>query len=276
MNIQRISSFSQNGTGGNPAGVVIAETLPKSAQMQKIAADVGYSETAFAMPHEDGFKVRYFAPTMEVPFCGHATIALGAALGAKFGEGTYPLYLSQTNITVDAMPDGDAWGAQLTSPNTSQSAMCDAELSALLGLFGWSRDNLSSIPPTFANGGADHALLFLKDRETLANMQYDFGDGLALMQQLGLVTINCLFREAADLFHSRNAFASGGVVEDPATGAAAAALAGYLRDQGIHNAPFTVLQGVDMDAPSRLNVTPLSTKGDGILVAGSTRIIHDT
>lgn len=276
MNIQRISSFSDNGIGGNPAGVVIVDQLPSAAQMQDIAAQVGYSETAFAMKHGNGFKVRYFAPTMEVPFCGHATIALGAALGAEFGAGTYPLYLSQTDITVDAMPDGDEWGAQLTSPATSQRPMDDTDLDAVLALFGWAHDDLSSIPPTFANGGADHVLLFLNDRETLAQMQYDFDEGLALMQRMGLVTINCLYREADDLFHSRNAFASGGVVEDPATGAAAAALAGYLRDQDIHTAPFTVLQGVDMGAPSRLNVTPLPPKGAGILVAGSTRIINDT
>jgi PhzF family phenazine biosynthesis protein len=276
MNIQRISSFSENGAGGNPAGVLIADTLPTPAQMQAIAADVGYSETAFAMPHGDGFKVRYFAPTMEVPFCGHATIALGAALGAEFGAGTYPLYLSQTDITVDAMRDGDAWAAQLTSPNTSQTPMGDADLNALLALFGWSCDDLGAIAPTFANGGADHALLFLNDRETLASMQYDFDDGLALMQRMGLVTINCLFRETDDLFHSRNAFAAGGVVEDPATGAAAAALAGYLRDRDNHVAPFTVIQGADMGAPSRLNVISLPAKGAGILVAGSTRVIHNT
>jgi PhzF family phenazine biosynthesis protein len=276
MDIQRISSFSENGVGGNPAGVVIADNLPTATEMQKIAADVGYAETAFATRHGDGFKVRYFAPTMEVPFCGHATIALGAALGALFGAGMYPLYLSAANITVDAIQDGDGWGAQLTSPTTSQTPMNDTDLDALLNLFGWSRDDLDVIAPTFANGGADHALLFLNDRETLANMKYDFDAGLALMKRLNLVTINCIYRETDDIFHSRNAFASGGVVEDPATGAAAAALAGYLRDTDIHTAPFTVFQGVDMGSPSTLNVTPLPAKGAAILVSGATRIIHDT
>ena len=48
--------------------------------MQRIAAEVGYSETAFAMRDGDRWRVRYFSPEAEVPFCGHATIALGAAL----------------------------------------------------------------------------------------------------------------------------------------------------------------------------------------------------
>jgi len=77
MNVQKLASFTRNGVGGNPAGVVIEDILPPAATMQRIAADVGYSETAFAAPQGDGFRVRYFAPQAEVPFCGHATIALG-------------------------------------------------------------------------------------------------------------------------------------------------------------------------------------------------------
>jgi PhzF family phenazine biosynthesis protein len=275
MDIQKIASFSQNGQGGNPAGVVITDTLPDADVMQKIAADVGYSETAFAAPQGDGFKVRYYAPSMEVAFCGHATIALGGALGQAYGAATYPLYLSQSDITVEAIQDGDNWNALLTSPPTSQSSIAD-ELDELLALFGWTQDDLGDLAPTFAHAGASHALLFLKDHKLLQSMSYDFDQGLALMDRLKLVTINCLYRESDGVFHSRNAFASGGVVEDPATGAAAAALGGYLRDADIYVEQFEVIQGVDMGAPSRLTVVPLPTKGAGILVSGATRIIVDT
>ena len=275
MDIQKIASFSRNGIGGNPAGVVINSELPSPQDMQQIAADVGYSETAFAAPQGDGFKVRYYAPTMEVPFCGHATIALGAALGQGYGVGTYPLYLSQSDITVDAIQEGTEWGARLTSPPTSQSSI-DDNVDELLALFGWTQDDLGDLAPTFAHAGADHALLILKDHAKLKSMAYDFDQGLALMQRLGLVTINCLYRENDDLFHSRNAFASGGVVEDPATGAAAAALGGYLRDTGIHTGQFNVIQGADMGSPSHLTVAPLAVKGAGVLVSGATRIIDDT
>jgi PhzF family phenazine biosynthesis protein len=276
MEVQRLASFSHDGMGGNPAGVVISDELPSAQSMQEIAARVGYSETAFAMPYRDGFKVRYYAPTMEVPFCGHATIALGAALGAQFGVGTYPLYLSHSNITVDALQEGSSWGARLTSPRTSQTKMSDTNLNDILSLFGWTHDDLDTIEPTFAHAGADHALIFLKDSALLSAMSYNFDKGLALMRRLGLITINCLYRSADDVFSSRNAFASGGVVEDPATGAAAAALGGYLRDCDLYEAEFTVIQGVDMGCPSRLSVDPLSTKGAGILVSGSTRSIQDT
>jgi PhzF family phenazine biosynthesis protein len=84
MEVQRIAAFSQGTTGGNPAGVVLCEVLPPADRMLAIAAEVGYSETVFAAPSEDGWRVRYFAPEIEVPFCGHATIALGAALACPW------------------------------------------------------------------------------------------------------------------------------------------------------------------------------------------------
>ncbi|WP_250984047.1 PhzF family phenazine biosynthesis isomerase [Rhizobium sp. CG4] len=82
MQVKRISAFTNNGLGGNPAGVLLTQEPMSAEQMQAIAAEVGYSETVFASPNPDGsWRVRYFAPETEVPFCGHATIALGAVLG---------------------------------------------------------------------------------------------------------------------------------------------------------------------------------------------------
>ena len=74
--VRRIAAFSDGAQGGNPAGVWIGDALPPDALMQRIAAEIGYSETAFAAPLGDGWRVRYFSPESEVPFCGHATIAL--------------------------------------------------------------------------------------------------------------------------------------------------------------------------------------------------------
>ena len=87
MDVLRIAAFADGGAGGNPAGVAIGGALPKAEEMQRIAAEVGFSETAFAAAEGDGWRVRYFSPESEVPFCGHATIALGAALALRQGEG---------------------------------------------------------------------------------------------------------------------------------------------------------------------------------------------
>ena len=85
MNILKISAFTDGNSGGNPAGVWIGETLPNEIEMQAIAAEIGFSETVFACPTTNGWRVRYFSPKFEVPFCGHATIALGAATAALAG-----------------------------------------------------------------------------------------------------------------------------------------------------------------------------------------------
>ena len=61
MNIQRLAAFSDGGIVGNPAGVVIGDTLPGAAEMQRIAADVGFTETAFAARMDTGWRLRYLA-----------------------------------------------------------------------------------------------------------------------------------------------------------------------------------------------------------------------
>lgn len=231
--VLRIAAFSDGNQGGNPAGVWIGDALPDEATMQAIAAEVGFSETAFAAPEGEAWRVRYFSPAMEVPFCGHATIALGAALAHRYGDRSFGLHLNDAVISVTGQRDGNTIAAALQSPPT-RSAPLDASLrDALLDLFGYAYGDLDpKLPPAKIHGGADHALLALRSREALARMAYEFERGRALMAQAGLVTTALVTVETPRLFHVRNAFAAGGVVEDPATGAAAAALAGYLRDIG--------------------------------------------
>jgi PhzF family phenazine biosynthesis protein len=278
MNVLRLAAFSQNGQGGNPAGVAFYDEMPAESEMLAVAKEVGYSETAFLVRQNDGWRVRYFAPEMEVPFCGHATIALGAALGERFGAGQYTLFLNQSEITVRAQRTGSGvMEATLQSPMTHSEHVPKDYLDKILASFKLTVDSLApAFPPRFASAGAKHLILFLKDRQTLADMTYPFDEVRALMAEHGLVTISLLWNESESVFHSRNAFASGGVYEDPATGAAAAALAGYLRDINWQGATtFTILQGEDMGIPSRLTVSFTPTAGESISVRGEVRHIME-
>ncbi|WP_378946289.1 PhzF family phenazine biosynthesis protein [Mesorhizobium sp. ANAO-SY3R2] len=273
--VLRIAAFSEGGSGGNPAGVMIADALPEAAEMQRIAARVGFSETAFAAPHGDAWRVRYFAPEMEVPFCGHATIALGAALAMRYGDGIFALRLNQAEITVEGWrADGD-FEAALQSPPT-HSRPAPPELTAeMLALFGYRGEELdAAIPPAIINGGAEHFVLALASRPALARMTYDFEAGRALMRRHGWATILLVYAESPSLFHSRNAFAAGGVYEDPATGAATAAFAGYLRDLGWpHGGRIEVIQGEDMGMRSRLHAEIAPEPGSSIRVSGAARLM---
>lgn len=271
----RIAAFSDGNIGGNPAGVWIGDALPDAAAMQAIATEIGFSETAFAAPEGEAWRVRYFSPAMEVPFCGHATIALGAALAHRHGDRSFELHLNDAVISVSGQRDGNIIAAALQSPPTRSVALDASLRDALLDLFGYASSDLHpELPPARIHGGADHALLGLRSRERLARMAYDFERGRALMDKAGLVTIALVTVETPRLFHVRNAFAAGGVVEDPATGAAAAAFAGYLRDIGWpHGGAIDIVQGEDMGARSLIRAEIGAAKGSSIRVSGTARFM---
>lgn len=275
MTVLRLAAFSQNGQGGNPAGVAFFDEMPSAEEMMAIAKEVGYSETAFLVKQNGGWRVRYFAPQLEIPFCGHATIALGAALGERFGEGTYSLFLNDSQIQVKAEKSAHGMSATLKSPETQSEDAPQEFVDKVLKAFGLEANDIDPrFPIRIASAGARHLILVLNDRKTLAAMNYPFDEVRTLMLSMELITISLLWQESDAVFHSRNAFAAGGVYEDPATGAAAAALAGYLRDIGWKGpSTFTILQGEDMGVPSRLNVTFTPKSGESIAVSGEVRHI---
>jgi PhzF family phenazine biosynthesis protein len=269
--LYRLSAFSNNPEGGNPAGVWIGEALPDPAEMQRIAADVGFSETAFVAPASGYIRtIRYYSPEAEVSFCGHATIASGVQLGQDEGDGNYRLETAVGEVPVTVRTRDGLREASLTSVEPRHSPASDMLLTEALSALGWERDELDpSIPPARAYAGAWHLVLAVSAAKRLANLDYDFDRLKALMLQDGLTTLQLVWRERADLFHARNPFPVGGVLEDPATGAAAAALGGYLRDARLVTVPATILirQGEAMGRPSRLTVE-IPASG-GIIVTGT-------
>ncbi|NNG01608.1 MAG: PhzF family phenazine biosynthesis protein [Desulfobacteraceae bacterium] len=278
MNILKIAAFTDDNKGGNPAGVVICDEMPKEKEMLSIAKKVGYSETAFLKSFKDGWRIRYFSPEIEVPFCGHATIASGSALGDRFGEGVYKLFLNHDEISVGVTKSVNGRNtAALQSPETWSDAAPQEYTEEILKTFKLSMTNLDpNFPIRFAFAGAKHLIIVVKERKTLAKMDYHFENAKALMMNEDVATISLLWPESDEIFHSRNAFAPGGVYEDPATGAAAAALAGYLRDIGWQGKKrFEIIQGEDMGCPSRLFVEYTSTSGASVKVAGETRYIRE-
>lgn len=166
--------------------------------------------------------------------------------------------------------------AALQSPPTRSKRPAAQLVSDTLALFGYTHADLDpSIPPAIAHGGADHLVIGLRTREQLASMKYDLNLGRTLMNGAGLVTILFGYAETPRLFHTRNAFASGGVYEDPATGAATAALGGYLRDLAWpHDGSIDVVQGEDMGMRSRLRAEISALPGSSIRVSGTARLMQ--
>lgn len=163
----------------------------------------------------------------------------------------------------------------LQSPPPRSRPAKPALVAEALALFGYGpEDHDSRIPPAIAEAGATHLVLALVNREKLAAMRYDLNTGRRFTRAHDFVTVSLIFAEAAQRIHERNPFASGGVYEDPATGAAAAALASFLRDlDWPHGGRLEIIQGVDMGAPSRLTAKISTNQGSSIWVSGATRMM---
>ncbi|HEY5540837.1 MAG TPA: PhzF family phenazine biosynthesis isomerase [Coriobacteriia bacterium] len=275
--LRRLAAFSSDPEGGNPAGVWIGERLPHDDEMQRIATEVGYSETAFVAPtHGVERTIRYFSPETEVTFCGHATIATGVALGDVDGDGIYRLRTPVGEVPVAVGIHDGVREASLTSVEPEFAPASPELVSEALSTLGWSMTDLDpAIPPARAFAGAWHLVLAVADARRLADLHYDFDALKALMLREGLTTLQLIWREDPTVFRSRNPFPVGGVVEDPATGAAAAALGGYLRDANLVSVPVTILikQGDDIGRPSRLTVE-IPASG-GIVVKGTAVSLDD-
>jgi PhzF family phenazine biosynthesis protein len=269
--LQKLAAFTSNPEGGNPAGVWIGETLPEPIEMQRIAAEVGFSETAFVAPSKGNKRtVRYYSLEAEVPFCGHATIAIGVALGKKAGSGNYDFETSIGNILVEVSEHNGEIRAALTSVEPKFQWAPKALIKEALSALGWTLDDLDiNIPPARAFGGNWHLVLAAKSKQRLDDLSYDFEKLKMIMLDDDLTTLQLIWRETDELIHSRNPFPVGGVIEDSATGAAAVALGGYLRESKIINAPkeINILQGEIMGRPSQLNLC--IPKFGGIKVSGT-------
>ena len=279
--VLRYAAFSERPDGGNPAGVVLEAAGMDEAAMQALAARVGYSETAFLTPAEGEvgdasgppvYSVRYFTPEVEVPFCGHATIATAVALAERDGPGPVELRAAAGRLALDTRADehGRMLASMLTVAPASHAVAADDVDDALAALRWTAADLDPRVPPRVAFAGARHLILAVRRRERLADLEYDYDALAAVGRRLDLITVALVWRQDAATFHARNVGPSVGIAEDPATGAAAAALGGYLAELGEVVAParVTIRQGEDMGRPSRLLVD-LDPARAGVLVSGA-------
>ena len=269
--LYRYAAFTDTPVGGNPAGVWVGDALPGVAEMQRIAAEVGFSETAFVAPRSGRSRtIRYYSPEAEVSFCGHATIAAGVVLGGRDGAGEYELHATIGLVSVEVSVREGRRIAALTSVTPRHEAAPDPLMARVLEALDWRHDEIDrGLLPVRAYAGAWHLVIAAATRARLQRLTYRFDELKEIMLSDGLTTIQLVWRENATTWHARNPFPVGGVVEDPATGAAAAAFGGYLRDAGMIEAPseFTIRQGEDMGRPSVITVA-VPANG-GIIVSGA-------
>lgn len=272
--VLRYSAFAVTPDGGNPAGVVLDAGGMTDERMQHIAAHVGYSETAFlvARTDDDGvprYRVRYWSPAAEVPFCGHATVATAVGLAERDGPGDVVFDTNAGAVTLRSTVDRDgAVTVSFTSVEPQVRELAPAVLDRLLALLGLAPADLDErFPAKESFAGNWHPIVTVRDRELFDQFRFSPSDVAALMREQGwLGTVTVLHAVGPADFDARNLFPVGRITEDPATGSAAASVGAYLRDLGHQEHNVRIHQGAHVRRPSLLTVTIPPT--GGVVVSG--------
>jgi PhzF family phenazine biosynthesis protein len=269
--ILRYAAFTDRADGGNPAGVVLDASGLGDERMQQIAAEVDFAETAFVTGREgDAYRVRYFSPIAEVPFCGHATVATAVALAERGEAGRIRFATPVGEIDIETSSDAAGPRAAFTSVDAEVAELSQATVDRLLGLLGLDASALSPVlPPRLAFAGNPHPVLVVDDAKAFDGFTFDPVAVRTYMDEQGWpATITVLHPLGPGRYEARNLFPVGRITEDPATGSAAASVGGYLRALGAVEPPARVVieQGRHVGRSGELTVDIPVT--GGITVSG--------
>ncbi len=261
-----LNSFSKGETGGNPAGIVLSLDFSED-EMKKIAAKVGFSETAFLKKIDDNtYKIRFFTPTDEVDLCGHATIAAFSLLKQKglIKNGVYKLQTKARDI--DIFLDDI-----ITMTQKLPEYYEVVEYDEIKGCFcNLNKDDLiENCPIQVVSTGLRDIILPVKNLNTLLNLKLNFEKLASISKKYSTIGMHAFSFETltpSNSAHTRNFAPLYGIPEESATGTANGALSCYLFKYFKNNFDFSNLiyeQGYVMNLPSEI-YAKLEIKDDKI------------
>lgn len=274
IRVYHVDAFTTQKFGGNTAGVVLdAEKLTES-EMQSIAKELNLPESVFLLPSQNDntdYKVKFFTPTEEINFCGHATVGLTWLLATEFSLAKHKdgivLETNIGNIPVMWHKEGEELAVVEMTQVTPQTQEIAIDFKILSQMIGVKSDSIDlKYPIKLANTGNWHLLVPIKDQEAIDNAIPDL---VALAKHNKEHTISTThlytFNTKKDVDIYTRDFAPGiGISEDPVTGAANGALAGFLYLEGLISQTETtnlkIAQGDTVRRPGLLNVTVIPNK----------------
>ncbi|NBB71391.1 MAG: PhzF family phenazine biosynthesis isomerase [Alphaproteobacteria bacterium] len=282
--------FTERPFAGNPLAVLPDARGLTDPQMLAVTREFNFSETTFVLPPETATaarRVRIFTPGGELPFAGHPTIGTAVALVADgyvaMGERrlnlVFELGAGPTPVTVTV--DHGRYAATFTAPRRPVRGPTTPpeRVAAALGLPADAID-AAAHPPVDIGCGLDFVAVRLRDGEALAACRPRLDAWAELESPAAGHGVVAYVVEAAGRLRGRMFGPGVGVVEDPATGSAAAALGGLLA--GLEPAAdgrfaWTLTQGVEMGRPSRLEVAADKAGGEvtAVRVAGAAVVVAD-
>lgn len=278
--------FTDSTFGGNPLAVMTDARGLSGEQMLAITREFNYSESTFVLPPEDPAntaRVRIFTPAEEIPFAGHPNVGTAVALaraGSVFGKPVGETVRFEEGIgtvSIDILrAGGSVAGAQFTAPGTAAlGPVYDAE--AIAGCIGLPADTVRTDrhAPRQVTLGIGFIFVELRDRDALARCEPSPERFRVNLPDAATRDVYCYVRDGdgPEIGIRARMFAPmHGIVEDPATGSAAAMLGALLSSvtPGAEDLAVSIDQGVEMGRPSRLEVGIARSTGavERITVAG--------
>lgn len=206
LKIYQVDAFADKAFEGNPAAVIPLEFWLNDQLMQQIADENNLSETAFYIPHEDGFQIRWFTPEVEVDLCGHATLATAYVIFQHEGfSGKFIKFISPKSGVLEVNLEDDGLITLNFPIDKIQRVEIQEEIIA----------GFSSYPNELWRGSSDYLLIYENQME-IQNMTVDFSE-LAKVDTRGFIITAP--GDQVD-FVSRWFGPRVGVSEDPVTGSA--------------------------------------------------------
>ncbi|MEC0108618.1 PhzF family phenazine biosynthesis protein [Paenibacillus taichungensis] len=258
IEVSTLHAFSDKPLGGNPAGVVLQAGHLSDSEMQEIARQVGFSETAFVMPSDQAdFKVRYFTPSDEVDLCGHATIALFYLMKAQHivDVGVYTLETLAGILEVVVHNNGEVYLSQAL-PEFGE-IVDRQDIADSLGIS--THDLHAELPVQIVSTGLRDILIAVNHVDVLSKIIPDF-KLIAEISKANHVVGYHVFALKPDkestLAECRNFAPLYDIPEESATGTSNGALLCYLHKNNQisdpHDTTYTIRQGYTMNRPSEI------------------------
>lgn len=254
LQIYQVAAFTESQFGGNPAAVVPLATWIDDSLMQNIAAENNLSETAFLVPLSAGeWHIRWFTPVVEVPLCGHATLASAAVIRERLNHANWPIRLQSASGPLAVDFDGESYVLDLPAIEPVPTELPEG-FEAALG-----HEVLESYL------GQDMVMVVLPDEAAVASLKPNF---VALAERTKHGVIATAAGDSVD-FVSRFFAPALGIDEDPVTGVAHCVLTPYWSGR---------LGKKELDArqiSSRTGVLGCADRGDRVTLRGRTVFFMD-
>lgn len=271
-NLYKLTSFPKTSFGGNKAGVYLNADKLTENEMQSIAKEVGYSETAFVMKSDKAdFKVRFFTPESEVDLCGHATIAAFNLLRdlKVISKGLYTQETRAGLLSLDVKEDKVFM--QQPAPYFGDLISKEDLMKCFESLILDDR-----FKPQVLSTGIKEIFVAVKSVEILNGLQPLFEEMIKLAKKYSTIGIHAFAIENNQVY-GRNFAPVVGISEESATGTSNGALACYLNKYFDHKNNYILRQGYSMNQPSEIivNLDIENNQINKVWVGGNALIIND-